>query len=217
VIAETLVDDVAGGASLSTIHDLQALHEIIGEPSRGSKQKDRHYLDKYDRLFLSMSPFVALATGGDGEIDVSVRGDPPGFVKVIDDRTVFIPERPGNRRADSLGNLMKNSRIAVMAFVPGVDETLRFRGRGSVVTDPELLAGTEVRGRLALVGTKIEITRVFFHCGKALMRSDLWGGRYKIERSEFPSLAQILHDQNWEGTLDTIQERVDESYTNEMY
>jgi predicted pyridoxine 5'-phosphate oxidase superfamily flavin-nucleotide-binding protein len=104
-----------------------------------------------------------------------------------------------------------------VAFVPGVDETLRFRGRGSVVTDPELLAGTEVRGRLPLVGIKIEITRVFFHCGKALMRSDLWGGRYKIERSEFPSFAQILRDQNWDGTLDTIQERIDESYTNQLY
>ncbi|HEU5156614.1 MAG TPA: MSMEG_1061 family FMN-dependent PPOX-type flavoprotein [Streptosporangiaceae bacterium] len=202
---------------MSTIHDLQALREIIGEPRHASQRKDRDCLDKYDRLFLSMSPFVALATGSDGEVDVSVRGDPPGFVKVIDDRTVLIPERPGNRRADSMGNLMKDPKIAVIAFVPGVDETLRFHGRGSVVTDPELLAGTEVRGRLALVGIKIEITRVFFHCGKALMRSDLWGGRYKIERSEFPSLAQILHDQNWDGTLETIQEQVNDSYTNRLY
>jgi uncharacterized protein len=206
-----------GGASLSTIHDLQALREIIGEPKQAAQQKNRHCLDKYDRLFLSMSPFVALATGSDGEVDVSVRGDPPGFVKVIDDRTVLIPERPGNRRADSMGNLMKDPQIAVIALVPGVDETLRFGGRGSVVTDPELLAGTEVRGRLSLVGIKIEITRVFFHCGKALMRSDLWGGKYKIERSEFPSLAQILRDQYWNGTLETIQEQVNESYTNQLY
>lgn len=202
---------------MSTIRDLETLRELIGEPSEATLKKERHRLDKYDRLFLSMSPFLCLATNSDGHTDVSIRGDPPGFVKVIDDRTVFIPERPGNRRADTLGNLIACSQIATISFVPGVEETLRMSGRGSIVDDAELLAGTEVHGRPARLGIKMEVDRVCFHCGKALLRSDLWGGKYQIERSEFPPLAQILRDQQWGGDVETIQAQIDDSYQNRLY
>lgn len=203
---------------MSTVPDLRALRDLIGQPKDASLTKDRHRLDKYDRLFLSKSTFLSLGTtGADGHVDVSIRGDPPGFVKVLDDRTIFIPERPGNRRADTMGNLMKNPAIGIVAFVPGVEEILRICGRGVVVDDSELLAATAVRGRPPKVGIKIEIDRLFFHCGKALKRSDLWGGSYHIERSEFPPLAQILRDQNWGGDVESIQAEIDESYQNRMY
>lgn len=202
---------------MTKIEDLKTLRELIGKPSEATLKNANRSLDKYARLFLAKSPFLAVASVGDDGVEVSVRGDPPGFVKVIDDRTVLIPERPGNRRASTMGNLFENPHIAIVSFVPGVDETLRFRGRGSVVAAPELLAGTEVRGRAARVGIKVEISRVFFHCGKALMRSDLWHGRYAIDRSDFPSLAQILHDQDWGGDVEKIQAEIDESYQKRMY
>jgi PPOX class probable FMN-dependent enzyme len=203
---------------MSTVPDLRALRDRIGEPREASLTKDRDRLDKYDRLFLSKSPFLSLGTtAADGHVDVSIRGDPPGFVRVLDDRTILIPERPGNRRADTMGNLMKNPAIGIVSFVPGVEETLRICGRGLVVDDSELLAPSAVRNRPPKVGIQVEIDRVFFHCGKALKRSDLWGGGYQIERSEFPSLAQILHDQKWGGDVDSIQAEIDESYQNRMY
>ena len=200
-----------------TIIDMQALRNRVGEPRAASVTKDRDRLDKYDRLFLSMSPFLCLGTYANGHADVSVRGDPPGFVKIIDDRTILVPERPGNRRADTMGNLLVNPQIGIVSFVPGVEETLRMSGHGSVVDDDELLAGTEVQGRLARIGIKVDIERVFFHCGKAIIRSDLWGGRYQIDRSEFPPLAQILRDQKWGGDKETIQKEIDESYKNRLY
>jgi uncharacterized protein len=203
---------------MSTVTDLQSLRDLIGEPRSATMTKDRDRLDKYDRLFLEQTTFLGIGTTGhDGHVDVSIRGDPPGFVKVLDDRTILIPERPGNRRADTMGNLMKNPAIGIVALLPGVDETVRLCGRGSVVDDEDLMALTAVRGRTAKVGIKVEVDRVFFHCGKALKRSDLWGGSYQIERSEFPPLAQILRDQDWGGNVDSIQKEIDESYQNRMY
>lgn len=197
---------------------MSIIRELIGEPSKASAANNRDRLDKYDRLFLSKSPFLCLGTAGeDGEAEVSSRGDPPGFVRVLDDRTLFIPERPGNRRADTLGNLLRNPYIALMAFIPGMEETLRIRGSGRVVTDPELLAGSAINGKVPKLGIVIEVHRVTFHCGKAIKRSNLWGEEYRIERSEFPSLAQILYDQRWGGDIDTIQEGIDESYQTRMY
>jgi uncharacterized protein len=203
---------------VDVVTDMSTIRELIGEPTKASAANNRDRLDKYDRLFLSKSPFLCLGTAGaDGEAEVSSRGDPPGFVRVLDDRTLFIPERPGNRRADTLGNLLRNPHIALMAFVPGMDETLRIRGRARILTDSELLAGSAVKGKIPKLGILIVVDRVTFHCGKAVKRSSLWGEEYKIERSEFPSLAQILYDQKWGGDIDTIQQGIDESYRTRLY
>jgi uncharacterized protein len=202
----------------SAITDLQQLREVVGEPRSESSTKGYSFLDVHAKRFLSLCPFLCLGTMSlDGKADVSPRGDPPGFVKVLDDRTILIPERPGNRRADSMQNLLENPPVGIVAFLPGVDETLRMNGRGSVTSDPELLAGTEVRGKAAKYGIVVEIEEVFFHCGKAIIRSDLWGGKFQIERSEFPRLAQILRDQNWGDDIDEIQQTIDESYSNRLY
>lgn len=203
---------------MSTVSDLSTLRNLIGEPRNAGLARHRDRLDKYDRLFLSKATFLTLATvQPDGQVEVSIRGDPPGFVEVLDDRTILIPERPGNRRAETMGNLMTNPAVALVFLLPGVDETLRMHGRGAVVDDPELLTPTAIDGKVPKVGLRIEVERVFFHCGKALKRSDLWGDRYQIERSEFPRLAQILHDQKWGGDVESIQKEIDESYQNRMY
>jgi uncharacterized protein len=203
---------------MGAITDLTELRGLIGEPGAATMAKERPSLDQYDRLFLSKSPFLCLGScGADGRVDVTVRGDPPGFVRVLDDRTLFIPERPGNRRADSMGNIMSTSRVGIVAFIPGVDEVLRIVGTATVTDDSELLAGSAIRERLPKVGIVIHVDRVYFHCGKALKRSGLWEGRYQIERSEFPPLAEILHAQKWGGAVESIQAEIDESYTNRMY
>jgi uncharacterized protein len=202
----------------STITDVQTLRDVVGEPRNESCTKGYDFLDVHAKRFLALCPFLCLGTTSrDGKADVSPRGDPPGFVKVIDDRTILIPERPGNRRADTMQNLLENPPVGIVAFLPGVDETLRMNGRGSVTNDPELLAGTEVRGKAAKYGIVVDLEEVFFHCGKAIIRSDLWGGKFKIERSEFPRLAEILRDQKWGDDIDQIQNDIDESYRNRLY
>ena len=202
---------------MATITTVERLRELIGEPRAANRDIDRDRLDKYDKLFLSLCPFLCIGTGAEENVDVSVRGDPPGFVKILDDRTLLIPERPGNRRAETMQNLIRSPQVGIVSFVPGVEETLRICGRGSIVDDPELLAGTEVRGRAAILAIRVEIDRVFFHCGKAVIRSDLWGGRYQIDRGEFPPLARILRDQRWGRDIDAIQEQIDDSYQNRLY
>jgi uncharacterized protein len=205
-------------ARKSVITDTRSLWDLIGEPKPATLEKESSSLDPYARLFLSLCPFICLGTTGrDGRATVSPRGDPSGFVKVLDDRTVLIPERPGNRRADSMRNLLEKPAVGILAFVPGVEETLRLGGRGTVVSDPTLLAGTEVRSRAAIVGIRVELDYVYFHCGKAIIRSDLWGERHKIDHREFPPLAQILRAQRGEGDVASIQAEIDESYGNRLY
>jgi PPOX class probable FMN-dependent enzyme len=153
-------------------------------------------LDRHCRAFIALSPFLALGTSdADGRQDVSPRGDPPGFVKVLDDRTLAIPDRVGNRRVDSLANVVANSRVGLLFFVPGMDETLRVNGRARVSTDPDLLAALAVNGKPAVSALVVEVEEAFLHCGKALLRSRLWDPAGRIERKRLPSLAQMIADQ----------------------
>jgi PPOX class probable FMN-dependent enzyme len=208
----------AGDDDDAVVRDARSLWQLIGEPKPATLEKESDSLDEYGRLFLSLCPFICLGTSGpDGRATVSPRGDPPGFVKVLDDHTILVPERPGNRRADSMRHILDNPAVGIVAFVPGVEETLRLGGQGTVVADPGLLTSTEVRGRAAVVGTLVELDYVYFHCGKAVIRSDLWGGRYQVSRDEFPSLAQILRAQRGSGDETALQAEVDDSYTNRLY
>lgn len=193
------------------------LHDLLGEPRQSAVDKGADSLDRYARLFLSLCPFICIGTSdAAGIATVSPRGDPPGFVTVLDDRTILIPDRPGNRRVDTMRNILANPRLGIVAFLPGVGETLRISGRGSIVTDAELLEGSVVSGRAPKVGVRVEIDDVYFHCAKAIIRSDLWGGRYLVDRTQFPSFAEILRGQRG-GELDSIQADLDESYQNRLY
>ena len=151
------------------------LRELIGEPLPRVATKDRPALDDVDRQWLARSPFCLVATSGaDGSCDVSPKGDPPGFTVVLDDRTIALPERAGNRRADGFRNVLANPHVGLVYLVPGRGDTLRVRGRARLVRDADLLDRMVVRGNRPLLAMLVEVESVFFHCAKAFLRSQLW-------------------------------------------
>jgi PPOX class probable FMN-dependent enzyme len=179
-------------ATLTTIRDEEELRRLLGEPSDLVRAKVGDRLNELTRQFVDRSPFVLLATSSpDGTCDVSPRGDPPGFVRVLDEQTLILPERPGNRLADSLRNILANPRVGLIFVVPGVGDTLRVNGRATLVTDDELLAPSAVDGKVPKLGILVHADEVFTHCSKAFLRSQLWDPERYVERSELPSSGEI--------------------------
>ena len=179
-------------ATLTTIRDEEELRRLLGEPSDLVRAKVGDRLNELTRQFVDRSPFVLLATSSpDGTCDVSPRGDPPGFVRVLDEQTLLLPERPGNRLADSLRNILANPRVGLIFVVPGVGDTLRVNGRATLVTDDELLAPSAVDGKVPTLGILVDADEVFTHCSKAFLRSQLWDPERYVERSELPSSGEI--------------------------
>jgi PPOX class probable FMN-dependent enzyme len=169
------------------------LREIIGPPKDGATAKIANRLNSLTRQFIERSPFVCVATAKpDGGLDVSPRGDPAGFVQVLDDRTLVLPERPGNRIADTLTNLLADPRIALLFLIPGVGDTFRVNGRGQIVDDPDLLSSSAVDNKVPRLGILISIEEAYTQCSKALIRSDLWNPERHIDRSQLPSSGKIL-------------------------
>jgi len=169
------------------------LREVLGEPTELVKKKISDRLNPLTRQFVERSPFVVVATGRpDGGLDVSPRGDPAGFVRILDVRTLLLPERPGNKLADTLTNLLEDDRIALLFLIPGVDDTFRVNGRARIVDDPKLLAGSEVEGKVPQLGVLVEVEEAYTQCPKALLRSELWNPERHIERSELPRSGEIL-------------------------
>ncbi len=196
------------------------LRELIGEPMDLAVVKALARLDPLCRKFIGMSPFLCLGTSdASGNGDVSPRGDPPGFVQVIDDETIVIPERPGNRRVDSLSNIVSNPNVGLLFFVPGLEETLRVNGRAEVVRDPELLATMAVNRKAPKLAIRVKIDQAFLHCAKALKRSKLWDDSRFQEKSAFPSIGRAILQQT--NTTDISGEEVDqlveEDYRDNMY
>jgi hypothetical protein len=181
-------------AATRAITDEAQLREILGgepTPVVASKISDR--LNHLTRRFIERSPFVCLGTASpDGGLDVSPRGDPAGFVRILDERTLLIPDRPGNRIADTLTNLLKDPRIALLFLLPGVGDTFRVNGTAEIIDDPELLAGSEMEGRVPKLGLLISIEEAYTQCPKALIRSELWNPERHIDRSELPRTGEIL-------------------------
>ncbi len=176
-----------------TITDERDLRAVIGEPSALVAGKIADRLNHLIRQFVERSPFVCVATTRpDGGLDVSPRGDPAGFARIIDERTLLLPERPGNRIADTLTNLLHDSRIGLLFLIPGVGDSLRVNGRAVIVDDPELLAGSAVDGRVPKLGILVTVEEAFTQCSKALIRSDLWNPERHVDRSELPSSGEIL-------------------------
>jgi hypothetical protein len=151
------------------------LREVVGTPLPRVAAKERPVLDELDRRFVAASPLCLLATSdGDGRCDVSPRGDPPGFALVLDDASLVLPERPGNRRADSLRNVLANPHAGLLFLVPGRGDTLRVEGRAGLTRDPALLDRLVARGHRPQLALRVEVQAVFFHCAKAFLRSALW-------------------------------------------
>jgi PPOX class probable FMN-dependent enzyme len=172
------------------------LRDVLGEPLPRVATKDRSALDEIDRQWLAASPFCLVATSGaDGTCDVSPKGDPPGSTVVLDDRTIALPERSGNRRADGFRNILTNPHVGLIYLVPGRDDTLRVMGSARLVRDSDLLDRMMVRGSRPLLALVVEIEQVFFHCAKAFMRSALWDPA-TWQPDALPSRARIAQVQD---------------------
>jgi hypothetical protein len=180
-------------AGIHVITDEAELREIIGGPTETVLSKISDHLNELTRQFIERSPYVCVGTmTPDGGLDVSPRGDAPGFVRILDERTLLIPDRPGNRIADTLTNLLADPRIALLFLIPGIGDTFRVNGRAVITDDAELLAPSTIDGKPPKLGLLLTIEEAYTQCSKASIRSDLWNPEKHIERSALPSSGQIL-------------------------
>jgi len=188
-----------------TLADLAAHYD---QPKPRSAAKAIPMVDAYLAKFISLSPFCVLASvGGDGTVDASPRGGAPGFVQVLDERTLLMPDRPGNNRLDSFRNILSGSgQVAMIFFVPGMDETVRVAGRASLVSDPGIAAGMVEFGKPPRTVLRVEVREAMFHCAKALMRSKLWDPAAQVDRGVLPSLGQMIHEQTGLGAAETHEQ-----------
>ena len=178
-----------------TIETEAELRQLLGEPLPIVCAKLSDRLTPLTRKLIERSPFVVLATSdARGNCDVSPRGDPPGFVRIIDDATLLIPERPGNRLADSLRNILQNPHIGLLFVIPGVGDTFRVNGRASLTTDAALLSPCSVEGKRPKLGILVDIETAYTHCSKAFLRSELWDPARFVDRAELPSNGELRRE-----------------------
>ena len=176
------------------IADVAALEALYGLPSGAAVEKELSYIHPHYRTMIEASPFVVLATSGPEGLDTSPRGDEPGFVVVEDEKTLLIPDRRGNNRADSLRNIISNPHVALLFLIPGVGETLRVNGRAMISTSPALLERFSIGGKLPRSVIVVEVDTVFFQCSRAVWRAKLWDEDSRIDRKSLPSLGTIIGD-----------------------
>jgi uncharacterized protein len=202
---------------LTTEQDLRA---IMGTPSARAAKKVQNSLDAHTRAFIAQSPFLLLATSdANGRCDVSPKGDAPGFVQVLDDRRLVIPERPGNKRLDGMLNLLANPHLGLIFMVPGRVETLRVNGKAWITRDPDLLNRCVAQGKVPLVAIGVEIEQCFLHCPKAFIRSHLWQHEAWPAADALPSMACVLFDQikPADATLQDYERSIEEGNTKGLY
>jgi uncharacterized protein len=187
--------------SMHRITTLDQLDRLYGEPVPAAIIKEIDYISEHYRAFIDKSPFVVVATVGPEGLDCSPRGDPAGFVRVRDAKTVLIPDRRGNNRIDSLRNIVRDPRISLLFMIPGVGNTLRINGHAEISSDPELLATFAVNGKLPRTVLIVSVERIYTQCPKALVRSRLWSQDAQISRAELPSAGQMLESLS-KGAID---------------
>jgi PPOX class probable FMN-dependent enzyme len=180
-------------SELNTEADLRTVYK---QPGGGAVGKDIAQIDAHFAHFISLSPFLCIGTMGEnGLCDVSPRGGEPGFVHVIDARTLAMPDRPGNNRLDSLGNITRNPGVGLLFFVPGFEDTLRVNGVARVTTDAELMARFTADGKLPRSVVLIDVKEAYLHCVKAIKRAGLWTPEAQVNRATFPTAGQVYRDQ----------------------
>ncbi len=209
----------------AVLADESAVREVIGTPVELAVKKAIPKLDQFSREIIERSPFLTIGTANaNGKSDVSPRGDGPGFVLILDDNTIFIPERPGNNRVDTLSNITENPNVGLLFLVPGFDETLRVNGRASVVKDEKLLERCAVNGKVPKLGILVAVEEAYLHCAKAFRRSKLWDPASLQNRKEMPSLGKIIMQQTAEqdnppsdDDIKVVDEFIEDNYRNELY
>ena len=199
--------------------ELADLDQIYRQPGKLVIDKALTTVDRHGRSFIALSPFcVVSSAGADGSIDVSPRGGEPGFVHVSEDgRTIFLPDRPGNNRLDTLRNLLAGpGRIGFMFMIPGFDDVYRVNGRASASADPDLLAQFVEFGKTPRLVLSIAVEEAFFHCPKAIMRGRLWEAEAQVDRSALPTLAEVIFDQLNMGKVPVTEEVIMADYKTQL-
>ena len=205
---------IQGEADLRTL--FSATHDI-------AIKKCRDHIDQYARAFIERSPFICIGTQSQhGDADVSPRGDPCGFVRILDDKTLLIPDRPGNNRLDTLSNILTNPQVGLLFMVPGFDDTMRINGTATLPKDPALLSQMDINGRSPRVAIAVHVLEVFIHCAKAFRRAKLWDHDQHQNRSEVPSLMKIILDQTTGAPtdpheMDKLDADLERDYKQTMY
>jgi PPOX class probable FMN-dependent enzyme len=177
---------------MTTITTLDELQALYGDSHERSRRKELPHLIEPYRALIQASPFVVLASAGADGLDCSPRGDAPGFVHILDDHTLLLPDRPGNNRIDSLRNILHNPQVALLFLIPGVGESLRVNGRAEISLDPELLELGRAQGKLPRSALRIQVQSCYFQCSKAAVRSGLWDASRQVERASLPSAGDIF-------------------------
>lgn len=203
------------------ITSLDSLLDRFGSPSPASIYKELDHVDENYRALIDASPFFAMATLGDNGLDCSPRGDPKGFVRVLDEKTLILPERRGNNRVDSLRNLLVDPRISLLFLIPGVGETLRVAGRARLSADPALLDTMAMHGKPPTVAIIVTVERAFFQCSRAVVRADLWNPASQIARDTLPSTGTLIattaarREEDFDGV--TYDQNLDERVRTTLY
>lgn len=217
---------MAYDATLKTeflVQDEASLRSIFPPTHVHAADKCMDHLDKHAKDYLARSPFMCISSQSDsGQADISPKGDPRGFVKILDEKTLLIPDRPGNNRLDTLTNILSNPSVGLIFMIPGYDETMRVNGKAKISRDPSLLSMLTVKDRAPTVAIIVEISEVFLHCAKAFRRSKLWDPAQLQDRSEMPSLINIVLDQttgapNDPKELDKLDADLEDEYQKTMY
>jgi len=200
------------------------LRALYGAAEGLSVRKSISFLDKHCRAFIALSPFLVLGTqSADGRADVSPRGDPPGFVRVLNERTLAIPDRSGNNRLDSLTNILANPSVGLLFLIPGFEDTLRVNGKARLRRDPALLEGMAVQGKVPKLAIVVTVQEAFLHCAKAFKRARLWDPEAKVERKTLPGLGRMILEQTEEAErmpesdIAAADEWLEWHYKNELY
>jgi PPOX class probable FMN-dependent enzyme len=204
---------------MGIIDSHQALTEIVGEAAELTKQKVIDRIDEHARTLIAHSPFVLLATSApDGSCDVSPRGDPAGSVLVLDEKTLVLADRPGNKLVDSFRNIVDNPHAGLLFLVPGMNETLRVNGRAKLVSDAPFFDALVVKGKRPRLAVVVEVAELYMHCAKAFLRSSLWDPQTWPDRSALPSMGTIMRDQmSLAVSAAELDARLDERALNQQY
>ena len=200
------------------VADARELRAVVGEVHLIAERKVLDRLDHFCRDFIALSPFLVLASSdSEGRADASPRGDGPGFVQVLDEKTLLIPDRRGNNRVDSFGNVLSSPGVGLVFFVPGINETLRVNGRARLTRDTALLEPTTVQEKTPKLGLLVTVDEAYFHCGKALIRSKLWSQEVQVERGSFPTLGRIVAEQTRVVDAAEADANLEEAYRTRLY
>lgn len=206
------------GIDAHAVRSIEALYAVNGEPRDEIVTKHTSHLTPGLVEFLTKAPFFALATANaDGSCDVTPRGDAPGAVVVLDERTIAIPDRPGNRRIDSMRNIVANPHVGLLFLIPAVDETVRVNGRATITTDPTLLATMPMKGKTPKLAIVVDIDEVYMHCARAFLRSGLWQPESWPDPDTIPSLAAIMAEQKKRPAPDESCGKRQEEYRKTLY